>query len=84
MCEKQRRIEELELELSQIRVNYAEASKLNAEQRTLGSEKSKFDAEREKLLMDAMKTVRDIKYQPFLIIVPLIVSLIALVAAIAK
>ena len=70
MCEKQKRIEELELEVSQIRLNYAESAKLNAE--------------REKFLIDAIKTVRDIKYQPALLITPLIVSLIALVAVIAK
>ncbi|XEV14919.1 hypothetical protein ACBZ90_18195 (plasmid) [Vibrio alginolyticus] len=50
----------------------------------LSEEERKFDAEREKLLMDAMKTVRDMKYQPLLLITPLIVSLIALVAALAK
>jgi SMC interacting uncharacterized protein involved in chromosome segregation len=84
MCEKQRRIEELELELSQVRRNYAESAKFEAERKTLSEEERKFDAEREKLLMDAMKTVRDMKYQPILLITPLIVSLIALVAAIAK
>jgi SMC interacting uncharacterized protein involved in chromosome segregation len=84
MCEKQKRIEELELELSQVRRNYAKSAKFEAERKTLSEEERKFDAEREKLLMDAMKTVRDMKYQPILLITPLIVSLIALVAAIAK
>ena len=84
MCEKQKRIEELELELSQVRRNYAEASKFDAERNKLSEEERKFGAEREKLLVDAMKAVRDIKYQPALLITPLIVSLIALVAVIAK
>ncbi|EGU41201.1 hypothetical protein VII00023_06212 [Vibrio ichthyoenteri ATCC 700023] len=38
MCEKQKRIEELELEISQIRRNYAEAAKFNAEERHLDSQ----------------------------------------------
>ncbi|HBC3519739.1 TPA: hypothetical protein ACVU5C_003695 [Vibrio parahaemolyticus] len=84
MCEKQKRIEELELELSQVRRNYAESAKFEAERKKLSEEERKFDAEREKLLMDAMKTVKDMKYQPLLLITPLIVSLIALVAALAK
>ena len=77
MCEKQKRIEELEKENAELYKTLSEGYKLNAEGR-------KFEAERDKLLIDAMKTVRDIKLQPILLVMPLIVSLIALVAAIAK
>lgn len=84
MCEKQKRIEELEIENANLYRTLSEAYKLNAEERKLDEETRKFNAEREKLLMDTMKTVRDMKYQPILLITPLIVSLIALVAAIAK
>ncbi len=77
MCEKQKRIEELEKENAELYQTLSNTYKLNAEGR-------KFEAEREKLLIDTMKMVRDIKYQPILLITPLVVSLIALVAAIAK
>ncbi len=84
MCEKQKRIEELEIENAKLYNTLAETFKLSAEERKLVSETHKLSAEREKLLTDAMKTVRDMKYQPLLLLTPLIVSLIALVATIAK
>ncbi len=84
MCEKQKRIEELEAENANLYRTLSEAYKLNAEERKLGEEAHKLSAEREKLLTDAMKTVRDIKYQPLFLLTPLVVSLIALVASLAK
>ncbi|CAK3356878.1 hypothetical protein AB4562_05715 [Vibrio sp. 10N.222.54.A1] len=91
MCEKQKRIEELEKENAELYQTLSNTYKLNAEGRKfeaerekLNAEEQKFEAERERLLIDTMKMVRDIKYQPILLITPLVVSLIALVAAIAK
>ncbi len=84
MCEKQKRIEELEQENANLYRTLSDAYKLSAEGRKLDAKERKLSAEREKLLTDAMKTVKDMKYQPLLLITPLIVSLIALVAALAK
>ena len=79
MCEKQKqkRIEELELENAELYKAIAEIGKLR-------SESGKLDAEKEKLMVDTMKSIRDIKYQPVLMITPIVVSVIALIAAIAK
>jgi hypothetical protein len=84
MCDKQKYIEELELEKIKLLREMSNAYKLNTEMHKLSSEEYKLDLERHKRLMDSMISTEDRVYQAILLIMPLIISLIALFIALVK
>lgn len=71
MCEKQKRIEELELENANIYRTLSEAYKLNAEERKFYTEQRNLDSQ--------------ILWRPWQVaLIPALLGVLALVAAIAK
>ena len=84
MCDKQKYIEELELEKIKLLREMSNAYKLNTEMHKLSIEEYKLDLERHKRLMDSMISTEDRVYQAILLIMPLIISLIALFIALVK
>ncbi|KAB5597948.1 hypothetical protein [Vibrio parahaemolyticus] len=71
MCEKQKRIEELEIENANLYRTLSEAYKLNAEERKFHAEQRNFDSQ--------------IIWRPWQIaLIPILLGVLALVAAIAK
>jgi len=71
MCEKQKRIEELEIENANLYRTLSEAYKLNAEERKLKAEQRNIDSQ--------------IVWRPWqIVLIPTFISILALIAAIAK
>jgi hypothetical protein len=71
MCEKQKRIEELELENANLYRTLSEAYKFNAEERKLNSEQLHLDSQT--------------LWRPWQVaLIPILLGVLALVAAIAK
>lgn len=71
MCEKQRRIEELEIENANLYRTLSEAYMLNAEERKLKAEQRNIDSQ--------------IVWRPWqIVLIPTFISILALIAAIAK
>ncbi|MCR9656853.1 hypothetical protein ACNO5M_03535 [Vibrio owensii] len=71
MCEKQKRIEELEIENADLYRTLSEAYKLNAEERKFYAEQRNIDSQ--------------IIWRPWkIVLIPILLGVLALVAAIAK
>ncbi len=71
MCEKQKRIEELEIENANLYRTLSDAYKLNAEERKFHAEQRNFDSQ--------------IIWRPWQIaLIPILLGVLALVAALAK
>nr|AEY78280.1 hypothetical protein [Aliivibrio fischeri] len=84
MCDKQKYIEELEQEKIKLLREMSNAYKYNIEMHKLSIKECKLELDRHKRLMDSMISTKDRVYQAILLIMPLIISLIALFIALVK
>lgn len=78
MCEKQKRIDELEQEISEIRRNYSEVRKNDAEREKLLAETAKLHAEQ-------LNNISLSYWRPWqVVMIPLLLGVISIVVAISK
>ncbi|MFM2666622.1 hypothetical protein AAFX24_17460 [Vibrio mediterranei] len=78
MCEKQKRIEELEIENANLYRTLSEAYKLNAEERKFAAEQLKLSAEQRNMDSQMM-------WRPWqIVLIPILLGVLALIAAIAR
>ncbi|CAK1764319.1 conserved hypothetical protein [Vibrio crassostreae] len=78
MCEKQKRIEELEIENVNLYRTLSEAYKFNAEERKLNAEERKLNVEQRNIDSQLI-------WRPWqVVLIPILLGVLALVAAIAR